>query len=658
MRRRWRGRLVEAAFLLAVTALAATLRGVALGQVPPGLYHDEACNGLDALQVLSGHWPVYFAANHGREPFYIYLAALSIGLLGRTPTALRLAATIVGTLTIPATAMLARSWFGRRTGLLSGAVLAVTLWHVHLSRVAFRAVTLPLLVALALWAGTRAWRSNRWTRWLLAGLLCGACFYTYLPARLTPAVLSLWVGIVALHERAKKLWPGAAWFVLGAALALIPLGLYTVGHWGVVAGRPGAVSILNPLINKGDLVGTFVRHLGSTLGMFFVRGDAIPRHNLPGRPVFDPVMGLAMLAGTAWAVLQARRRLAPALLLTWLGVMSLPTLLAEDAPHFLRATGLLPLLAVLPALGLGTAWKWLERRGQGIWGGVLALLVIAAGLGLTCRDYFVRYPARPEVGLFFEEAATHLAADVNSFLGVGWDGKGWSTREGAPLPDRQAFVERRLWEEWAAVPFLVPATEAVTARPEEVVSQGETLLVLWPHGDYQARLALLPQPARIRVWEGPPAQGDLDPAPFIAYVAFAAGPTSARQAEPVARFEEGITLVEASTISHEREWQVELTWEATAPPRADYTVFVHLADGDTLLDQADGEPAGGYYPTSMWRAGDQVVDVHSLASPQAWSNTPRLTTGLYLRSTLERLSVVDAEGRAVGEEVILPTPLP
>jgi len=628
---------------------------MALGQVPPGLYHDEAYNGLDALRVLAGHWPVYFAANHGREPLYIYLAAIPLALLGRTPAALRLAAAITGTLTIPLTALLARSWFGRRVGLLAGAVLAVTMWHVHLSRVAFRAVTLPLCVALALWVGTRAWRRGTRRLWLLAGLLYGACFYTYLPVRFTPLVLAAWAAILALRGQAGRLWPGAVWFGLGAALALLPLAAYTVGHWEVVMGRPGAVSVFNPLINKGDLVGTLLRHLGRTLGMFFVRGDTIPRHNLAGRPVFDPALGLMMLVGTARAVAQARRRSAPALLLVWVGGMLVPTWLAEDAPHFLRAVGVLPLLALLPALGLDWLWRLLERHGRRRWGAALALLALSLGLGSTVNGYFVRYPAREEVHYFFEEAATHLAADVNRFLGSGWTGEGWAARAEEPLPGRRAFVERRLWEEWAAIPFLIPAQEAVATDPEEMrPGESGTLLILWPHEDYRARLDLLPHPARIRAWEGPLARGDLDPAPFLAYVAFAAGPVEGEGAEPLARFEDGLTLVEATAAPEGNGLLVELVWEATSPPEANYTVFVHLQDGEDMVSQADGDPAGGYYPTSAWRTGDQVVVRRLLTLPQVWNDEPRLTVGLYLRPTMERLQVVDADGRPVGDEVPLP----
>ncbi len=39
-------------------------------------------------------------------------------------------------------------------------------------------------------------------------------------------------------------------------------------------------------------------------------------------------------------------------------VMLVPTILAEDCPHFLRAVGVLPVAAVYPALGL----EWAHGR--------------------------------------------------------------------------------------------------------------------------------------------------------------------------------------------------------------------------------------------------------------------------------------------------------
>ena len=138
-------------WMVAVLLVAAVLRLIAFGEVPPGLYRDEAYHGLDSLDILRGNFSLYFPANNGREPLFIYLIALTVGLLGRSPFALRLVAFFAGLLTVAATGALGRALFSRRVGLLAAAVLAVTLWHVHLSRVSFRAVLLPLFIALTAW---------------------------------------------------------------------------------------------------------------------------------------------------------------------------------------------------------------------------------------------------------------------------------------------------------------------------------------------------------------------------------------------------------------------------------------------------------------------------------------------------------------------------
>ena len=76
--------------LLLAVGLAAALRFYRLGEWPPGPYRDEAYNALDALDVLRGQHALFLPANNGREPFYIYLVALSIALLGPTTLALQL----------------------------------------------------------------------------------------------------------------------------------------------------------------------------------------------------------------------------------------------------------------------------------------------------------------------------------------------------------------------------------------------------------------------------------------------------------------------------------------------------------------------------------------------------------------------------------------
>ncbi|MGB9594042.1 MAG: ArnT family glycosyltransferase, partial [Anaerolineae bacterium] len=206
--------------MLLVIALAAALRFVALGDVPPGLYRDEAYNGLDAVQVLRGMSPVFFEANNGREPLFIYLVSAAVALLGRTPVAIRVVAAILGTLTVPATYFLFRAMYGRGVALLGAAVLAVTVWPIQLSRIGFRAVAMPLFTALALWQLWVAVRTGRTGRFTLAGALYGASFYTYLAARFTPLALVAWLVLRSRRHAPPVRWRHLLAFVAAALIVL------------------------------------------------------------------------------------------------------------------------------------------------------------------------------------------------------------------------------------------------------------------------------------------------------------------------------------------------------------------------------------------------------------------------------------------------------
>jgi 4-amino-4-deoxy-L-arabinose transferase-like glycosyltransferase len=636
--------------MVGVLVVAAALRLLAFGQVPPGLYHDEAYHGLDAQDVLRGDLALYFPANNGREPIFIYLVTLMTGLLGASPFALRLAAVPVGLLTVAATAAMGRALFSRRVGLLSAAVLAVTLWHVHLSRVAFRAILLPLFIALVTWQVARGLRTARRGPWLAAGLIYGLSFYTYNAARFTPVALVAFGFVLLLTQpsirRRASLWRGLALAAAAALVAGLPLGVYALTHPDAVLSRPGQVSIFNPAINDGDVWGTLGRHTLRTLGMFFVQGDRIWRHNVPWRPVFDPLLGAAFVLGLLVALARGRRDPAAGFAVVWTAVMSLTTLLAEDAPHFLRAVGLLPVVALFPALGLDA----LARRGGRIVGRVVTVVVLLFGLGSTTWAYFGPYTWDPMTGYWFEEGAVALAGRVNQFLGVGWDGERMA--HGGP-GDRQVRIDPWLWEQWPQVRFLVTADEAVTVGMGEQPADAPAAFFLWPYGDWRRVWPLLPTPVEIAVEEGPPSQGDLDPEPFTTYLAFFA--TEPDPVTPaVARFSQGVELLGVSTGWEDGAFRARFRWRATQALDGDYTVFVHyLQDGERIA-QGDARPAGGHYPTPLWQPGDVVVDDHDFGAIAETSEQDMLLFGFWDPETGEKLYLLDEAGNPAGDWLMVP----
>ena len=83
--------------------------------------------------------------------------------------------------------------------------------------------------------------------------------------------------------------------------------------------------------------------------------------------------------------------------------------------------------------------------------------------------------------------------------------------------------------------------------------------------------------------------------------------------------------------SGDNTFAVRLIWQPSARLPADYTTFVQLLDANSSkIGQSDHRPGGVYYPTSLWRPDDLLVDTHSLPLPGSVAAGPyTLLVGLY-----------------------------
>lgn len=637
------------AVALALIALVgAALRLYRIGELPPGLYRDEAFYGLDALGVLAGEWSLYFVANNGREGLFIYLLAPSVAALGRTPEALRLVSALVGTLTVLALYAAGRAMFSPQVGLIAAAVLATTFWHLALSRVAFRAITLPLVVclAVALWfSAKRAAGLRQSALFAAAGVAFGLAFYTYTAA---PLVAGLFVPAALAEHRQHRT---SLLFWVGASAALAPLAIWLAHHADLYVNRQGQVSIFNPAIHQGDLLGALTNNAVKTLGMFFIAGDRIWRHNLPSIPVFPSPLALLFVLGVVVAVRRWRRQ--PHLfLLTWAGLFLVPTFLAEDAPHYLRAVGTLPAACLLVALGAAAVIERLStpalsvgrlRLEPGAW------LVVSLGLlphfALTSYVYFGRYAVAPPTAYWLEAHNVALARGINEAASGG----------------EQLWVDKRLSSDNPALHFLSPALAYVADMGTHLWLPGDNARGrLWvdPNHDWSALRDALPRPAALSVELGPLAQADRDAAPRRAFIVVHFS-TPLPPTAPIAQFEHGIRLLGAdATCPPEGEddgCQVVLSWQAEQPRAEDFAVFVHWLRAGQLIAQSDGTPGLGHLPVYFWRAEDRIDDAHTLRGAR-WQPGDAIAVGLYRRQDLARLRVLDARVPATDDSVIITSP--
>ncbi|MEA3308573.1 MAG: glycosyltransferase family 39 protein [Chloroflexota bacterium] len=111
-------------------------------------------------------------------------------------------------------------------------------------------------------------------------------------------------------------------------------------------------------------------------------------------------------------------------------------------------------------------------------------------------------------------------------------------------------------------------------------------------------------------------------------------------------------------VRSQRPLTLTLYWRTGAPLSADYKVFVHLRDAaGAIIAQHDGQPRGGRYPTTTWRADELIPDTHQLAIPTlAPGQELQLLVGLYHQETLERLPVSGPEGALPHGTIVLSIP--
>ncbi len=306
-------RWVEIGLFALILALGVFLRLYLINQIPAGIYVDETNGGLDALYLLEGRPASPFATGwYGTPNGYIYYMALIFRLFGANWLSLKWVSLLPAILTIPAVYLLGRTMFGPVEGLVAMAIMAVSRWHLTMSRWGWNETATPLFQVLAMFFLLRGLRGRRGLDFALSGLLMGLSMYTYLSARL--AVLT-WVVFILywLLSDPDGLGPSIRRSAIGilimAAASLVAsapiLTTYASDPFGF-GNRVSEISVMRDVKDQGTLRPVLL-NLTDMLRFFHQTGDLQGKQNLPGEPMLDPVTGLFFAVGIAYALLEAPR---------------------------------------------------------------------------------------------------------------------------------------------------------------------------------------------------------------------------------------------------------------------------------------------------------------------------------------------------------------
>ncbi len=357
---------------IAIIAIAAFFRLYELDTIPPGLWPDEAANGVDALNALETRdFKIFYPNNNGREGLFINMQAVSIYFFGATPFALRIVSAIMGILTVIGLYFLSRKMFDAKIAAVASFFMAISFWHVNFSRIGFRAIMLPLILCWAFYFLWRGLKGGHLKDFFFAGIIGGIGFYTYFSYRIAPLIAILlfvnyWWYLKKDFHHAKYehtrnlLLRGFAFMMLTVIAIALPLGVYFLTHPGDFLKRDGApISVFAQEEPLKSLATSVVR----TLGMFNLSGDYNQRHNIPGWPELSLPIGLFFAVGFLRELIHWLRMKhghpspTHTLLFAWFFIMLLPGFLSTEAPHALRTIGVIPVVMIFAAQGF---W-WLIR---------------------------------------------------------------------------------------------------------------------------------------------------------------------------------------------------------------------------------------------------------------------------------------------------------
>ena len=423
-----------APFLIILIAFA--FRVWALDTVPPGLTHDEAAHLHDAQRIWDGYRPIYLTSAYGREPLYDYATAPWVGLLGLSIHTGRLVSAVWGTALVGLLyAWVARA-LDRTTATLAAALMALSFWPLSTSRQILRSITMPTLLAAALLTFWRAVYPPRPVRrfaldadaklvagaadrhqrryFILTGVLLGLSFYTYMPARATWLVPTLFGLNLALFDRPRwrRVRAGLGLMLVTMALVAAPLLIYLTSHPELEV-RVAELGAPLGALRDGD-PGPLWARLSETWTLFSHRGDVHWMYNISGQPLLPLALAALFYAGLIIIVygLLRHRRPAYGLLVLWLFLGVAPALVTGLESSSLRAIAAQPAVFAITALPLALLIRSTGARlGRlGRLGAIGLALVGLTTLGMhTAHTYFDVWANHRDTRVAYNSHAVEIA---------------------------------------------------------------------------------------------------------------------------------------------------------------------------------------------------------------------------------------------------------
>lgn len=411
--------------LIGIVIVAFIVRFIFLGSIAPSLTWDETSWGYNAYSIgIDGRdefgkfLPVTYLESFGdfKPPLYAYLDVLPIKLFGLTEFATRFPSAFFGTLTVLLTFFLVKEIFGKEKenlALLSSFLLAISPWHILLSRAAFEANVAGFFIVLGVFLFLKALRErplllpfsvisfvlsmNTFNSARIVAPLIGivlvVMFYKKLLKHLKMSVFSLVLGIVLLIPLLNFMVSPQAKLRFNEVNIFTDIGVINRSNQEIKNDNNSFIS--KALHNRRFAYGVeYVHHYLDNLApqFLFIKGDGNPKFSLQDVGQLY-LWEIPFFVGGILMLFRKREKywwIVP----VWLLVGIIPAGFARETPHALRIESSLPTFQIFTAIGVYYFIKSLnEVRNKNLQkvAALIFSIVVLFNFIYFAQNYFMHY---------------------------------------------------------------------------------------------------------------------------------------------------------------------------------------------------------------------------------------------------------------------------
>ncbi len=420
--------------LFAIILLALFLRLWQFDSIPFGVWYDEAEAGLQARRWLNEpnfKTPFYEPINISGQ--FIMLYAMGLQWVSDSVYGLRINSVMFGVLGVIAAFLFGKELRGTSFGLTMAFFMAIMRWSIDFSRIAMTGIDAPFFILISLFYLLRLTKRGNLRDAVFAGIALGMGLNFYTAFRLFGVALAIFVIIAALiwHQWLKRATDKQFWLrlivrgmaiVLAVWLVFMPLGKYAIKNPESFGRRMQMTSIITKR-DDPNLISAISTTFKKHVQMFHIRGDNNGRHNLPGEPMLDPIMGMLFILGIGLALRNLFSKYAKPTHLFFFILMPISLLggvlsLDFEAPQGLRSIAILPAIAyfcALPVAGLAIESRHALRPLSTKWLVIFASLMGLYMAGLNANVYFFKQANDFSVWNSYSTPETITARQMSKF---------------------------------------------------------------------------------------------------------------------------------------------------------------------------------------------------------------------------------------------------